>query len=139
MNGFLRVLNAALMVLTAFLALTAFAGGIGIVAGFAAPPIDQLQGSVFNSYLLPGLSLFVLVGGSALLALVLLIRRSEFATVFAIVSGIVIMVFEFVEVLVIGSPPGVALTLQLLYFFLGTAITIVACVFWFVRVQAVQR
>jgi hypothetical protein len=126
-----RVTRVILAVLTAFLALTAVAGGIGILAGLNVPPVEYLHGSVFRSFTVPGLALLVIVGGSALFAFILLIRRSRFGVVFAATAGIVIMFFEFVEVLVIGSPAGVARFLQLFYFGLGTVITIVSMVSWF--------
>ncbi len=45
------------------------------------------------------------------------------------------MFFEFVEVLVIGSPAGVARTLQIIYFGLGTLITIAALGMWFIDIK----
>ena len=69
--------------------------------------------------------------GSALFAAILLIRKSKFALLFSTTAGIVIMFFEFVEVLVIGSPAEVARTLQILYFGVGTAIVIPALGIWF--------
>jgi hypothetical protein len=117
-----KVISIALIVLNIFLAATAFLGGIGLLAGFNAPGVEELQGSIFKDYTIPGLSLFVIVGGSASLAAVLLIRKSRFALLFSIGAGIIIMVFEFVEVLAIGSPPGIAFVLQLFYFGLGTLV-----------------
>ena len=105
----LRVaLRVTLILLTAFLALTAFAGGIGLLTGWNAPPVEDLGDSPFKDFTLPGLALFVLVGGAALLACVLLIRRSRWAAPVAAGAGLSIMFFEFVEILVIGSPPGIA-------------------------------
>ena len=115
-----KVAYMILIVLTGFLALTAFGGGIGLLANIYAPPVTDLQGSIFKDFTIPGLSLFVIVGGSALLATILLVRKSKFAVLFATVAGIIIMFFEFVEVLVIGSPPGVARALQIFYYGLGT-------------------
>jgi len=60
-----RILRIVLIILDAFLALTAFAGGIGLVTGVAAPPTEMLAGSPFTGYLIPALSLFVIVGGCA--------------------------------------------------------------------------
>jgi hypothetical protein len=128
-----QIAHIVLIVLTGFLALTAFAGGIGLLAGFNAPPVDSLKGSLFKDFTIPGLSLFVIVGGSALLAAILLGRKSKFAVLFATVAGIIIMFFEFVEVLVIGSPPGIAQTLQTIYFGLGIMITIVSIGIWFIE------
>jgi hypothetical protein len=121
-----RVLFVALIVLNIFLAVTAVLGGISLLAGFNAPSVEQLQGSIFKDYTSPGLSLSLIVGGSALLAAVLLIRKNRFALLFSIGAGIIIMCFEFVEVLAIGSPPGASFVLQLFYFGLGTLIAVVS-------------
>jgi hypothetical protein len=128
-----RVTRIILISLTGFLALTTFLGGIALIANWIAMPVEMLQGSPFSSYLIPGLSLSIIVGGSALFATILLIRKSKFALLFATTAGIVIMFFEFIEVLVIGSPAGVARTLQIIYFGLGTLITIVALGSWFIE------
>jgi len=120
-----------LTVLTGFLALTAFLGGIGLLANINAPPVEDLQGSIFKDFTIPGLALFMIVGGSALLAKILLVRKSKFAVLAATVAGIIIMFFEFVEVLVIGSPPGVAQALQIFYFGLGILIAIISIGIWF--------
>ena len=130
-----RVLRVLLMVLTTFLALTAFAGGVGLMARINAPPVEQLQGSFFQDFTLPGLALFVIVGGSALLASLLLIRGSKYALLATLAAAIVIMFFEFVEVLVIGSPAGVARTLQIFYYGLGTIIAVVASGIWFIDLR----
>ncbi len=111
-----------LIVLTAFLSLTAFAGGIGLVTGLNAPPVDALAGTMFPDFTVPGLALFVVVGGTALVATILLVRRSRYTLTLASLSGIAIMCFEFVEVLAIGSSPGIARNLQIFYFGLGTLI-----------------
>jgi hypothetical protein len=131
MKKFRKVLYAILVVLDIFLSLSALLGGIGLVAGLNAPPVDQLSGSIFKSFLVPGLALFVIVGGSALFSTILLFRRNKFAVLFANTAGIIIMFFEFVEVLVIGSPAGIARTLQIFYFGLGTLITVAAMGVWF--------
>ena len=117
-----KIIQALLILLTGFLAVTGFLGGIGLLAHLNTPPLEMLQGSPFKDYTIPGLSLFMIVGGSALLATWLLVRRSRFALLSATLAGIIIMFFEFVEMLVIGSPVGVARALQVLYVGLGTAI-----------------
>ncbi len=130
-----KILYPVLAVLTGFLAVTGFAGGIGLLFNLNTPPVEQLGNSIFNDFTVPGLALFVLVGGSALFALVLLIRKSKYALLFATTSGVIILFFEFVEVLVIGSPAGVAQTLQIFYFGLGTLITAFAMGVWFLDLR----
>ena len=117
-----RAAYATLIVLTGFLALTTFAGGISLAAGINAPPVSYLDGSIFQNYTVPGLCLFILGSRSAILATVLLVRKSQFALLSATVAAIIIMFFEFVEILVIGSPAGVAQALQIFYFGLAIGI-----------------
>jgi hypothetical protein len=122
----MNILRIILIVLTAFLSLTAIGGGIALIANLNAPPVEQLEGSIFKSFTIPGLALFLIVGGGSLVATIMLIRNSPFAFLAAAVAGFIILFFEFVEVLVIGSPAGVARTLQIFYYGLGTIIMIVS-------------
>ncbi len=121
-----------LAVLTSFLSLTGLAGGIALVAQFNSPPVEQLNGSIFKDFTIPGIVLILLVGGSALIAAILLIRKNVFASVFSLLAGIIIMSFEFIEILVIGSPVGIARTLQIFYFGIGTLISILSISVWFI-------
>lgn len=118
--------SLVLGLLSGFLALSAIPGGLALLVGFYAPPVDALAGSMFSDFTIPGLALLVLVGGSALLALVLLVRKSPFGILVAASSGVIVMVFEFVEVLAIGSPPGPARTMQIVYFSVGLALVAVS-------------
>jgi hypothetical protein len=126
MKVFGKSLHILLIVLTSFLALTAVLGGLVLLTGFYAPPVDMLQGSLFQSFTIPALSLSFLVGSSAVFAAVLLLRKSKFDILFATTAGIIIMFFEFVEMMVIGSPAGPARFMQIFYFGLGTCIVIAA-------------
>jgi hypothetical protein len=115
----LRILQ---IVLTIFLSLTAFGGGIQLLVGFYVPPVEMLSGSPFTDFTIPGLALGIIVGGSALFAAILSIRKNKFATLSCIAAGLIIMFFEFVEMLVIGSPAGPARFMQIFYFGMGTII-----------------
>lgn len=126
-SGFLRV---ALIVLDAFLALTALAGGIGLLTGVATPPVEQLAGSPFRDYTIPALALFILVGGGALVAAIMTLRRHPLAPLASAAAGGMIIFFEIVEVFAIGSEPGVARNLQIFYFGLGLLILVLALLQW---------
>lgn len=125
-----RVARILLIALDAFLAVTAVAGGIGLLTGLLAAPLALLQGSPFGSYIIPGLALLVIVGGSALVATVLMIRRHALGAVLSGMAGAMIIGFEIVEVLVIGSEPGVARNLQVFYFAFGLAMAVAALWCW---------
>jgi len=127
MTGMMRLrrpLEIVLIVIAVFLGLSAIPGGIALLAGLGAPPVEQLEGSVFADFTIPGLALLLLVGGSAALATVLLVRRSRFALLSTIAAGLVVMAFEFVEVLAFGSPPGPGRIMQILYFGVGVALVV---------------
>jgi hypothetical protein len=124
------ILRSVLIVLDAFLAVTAVAGGIGLLTGANAPSLELLQGSPFSTYTIPGLALLVIVGGCALAATLLMLRRHPFGAPASGLAGAVIIGFESVEVLVIGSPPGIARNLQVFYFTLGLLIAVLATAMW---------
>ncbi|MFZ1519058.1 MAG: hypothetical protein WAU11_09800 [Ignavibacteriaceae bacterium] len=122
MQLFNKTTYTTLIFLNVFLALTAIPGGFCLLTGIAAPPIDELKGSLFTDYTIPGLALMIFVGGSALLTSIMLIRKNKYALLFSAMCGLIIMFFEFVEVLAIGSPTGAGLVMQIIYFVLGIAI-----------------
>src|SRR5512143_387803 len=117
-----KSIRILLIVLTIFLAFTAFGGGIQLLIGFYVPPVEMLKGSIFKDFTIPGLALGILVGGSALFAAILSIRKNKFALLASVASGLIIMFFEFVEMLIIGSPAGPARFMQIFYFGMGTVI-----------------
>jgi len=117
-----KTLYTTLIILNIFLALTAIPGGFCLLTGIAAPPLDELNGSIFNDYTIPGLALMIIVGGSALLTSIMLISKNKYALLISAMCGLIIMFFEFVEVLAIGSPTGAGLVMQIIYFILGVAI-----------------
>jgi hypothetical protein len=138
LNMFKKIVRIILIVFTAFLALTTFLGGIALIINLIKMPLELLQGSLFKDYTIPGLALSVLVTGSALVAFILLLRKSKYSLLFSTMAGVVIMFFEFVEVLTIGSPVGIARTLQILYFGLGTFIVVASMVAWFLDLWSGQ-
>jgi len=122
-----KTLYTTLIILNIFLALTAIPGGFCLLTGIAAPPIDELKGSVFTDYTIPGIVLMIIVGGSALFTAIMLRRKNKYAILCSAFVGLIIMTFEFVEVLAIGSPTGAGLIMQLVYFVAGIAL--VKCAF----------
>lgn len=117
-----KTLRTVQIVLSLFLAVTAFAGGIQLLVGFYAPPLELLSGSIFHDYKIPALALGIIVGGSGLYAAVLLLRKNRFASLACMAAGLVIMTFEFVELLAIGFPVGPAGFMQIFYFALGAVL-----------------
>jgi hypothetical protein len=125
-----RIATGLLVTLDTFLAVTAVGGGIGLLTGAIAPGTDLLQGSPFSSYLVPGMALLILVGGSAILAIALMLRFRQLGELASAVAGMMIMGFELVEIVVIGSEAGIARNLQLFYISLGLLISILGAGMW---------
>lgn len=121
-----RLTRILLVILEGFLALTAIAGGIALFTGMLAPPVEYLAGSVFTSFLIPGLSLAVIVGGMALAGAILAAIGHRYTAPVTASSAITIIVFETVELMVIGSPAGYARNLQVLYLSLGLALVLLS-------------
>lgn len=134
-----KTLNIILILLNGFLGLTATLGGLAILAGINAPSTPELEASIFGGTTIPGLALLLIVGGSGLAATVLLIRKSRYALLSSVAAGLIIIFFEFVEVLIIGSPAGVARGLQIFYFGLGTLILVLSLGVWFIDIRSGGR
>jgi hypothetical protein len=131
-----KLLRTLLVILDAFLALTAIAGGIGLLTDLNAPPVTDLAGSPFSDYTIPGLALLVIVGGAAVVATLMMLRNHPNAAPASGASGVAIVFFEIIEVLVIGSPPGIARNLQIFYFTLGLIIIVFASAQWSIQRRA---
>ena len=94
-----RVSRVVLLVLDAFMALSAIGGGIALMLGALPIPISYLEGSPFDSYVVPGVILAVALGGVNAWAFVLLLRRRPFALfagAIAAFDGLIWIVVELV-------------------------------------------
>jgi hypothetical protein len=106
------------VVLSVFNALSAVAGGIGILTtGGLGMPASLLAHGPFTSFAIPGLILLVVVGGTQTLSAWLLIVKSESALLWTAVAGAGMVIWIFVET---GMIAGIS-WLQILYFVTGAA------------------
>jgi hypothetical protein len=122
-----RVAKAA-VVLETLLSIGALGGGLVLIIaprGEIMPlPLSALAGSPFDTYLVPGLILFGVLGLGPLVAARLAWLRHPLAPTAAFVVGVGLLIWVAVEVAVIGysnEPP-----LQAIYGILGVAIVLVA-------------
>lgn len=122
--GWQRVTRSSLLVLQAFVAVTAAGGGVALILGaldpqlatVLSPPAVYLQSSPFSSYLLPGLLLAVIVGGSQAVAFLLGLRRHALDVPAAAIAAIALLIWVFVQMIFIPFS-----FLQALYFAFGIA------------------
>jgi hypothetical protein len=95
----LRYLLAGLL---AFGALNAFAGGYYGMSGAEDVPKEWLEGSPFNDYFIPGLVLFVVVGGSFVAAAIAILAKLHIARAAALAAGVIVLGWLAVETAIIG-------------------------------------
>lgn len=116
--------------LTTFLAVSTIAGGVAILLDWIGLDDADLEDSPFSSYVVPGLALLVLVGGTATAASILLARRNPVTPFVAAAAGAAMMIFEIVQMLYIPFH-----VLQVFYLVVGALTLGLAVRFW----QAGQR
>jgi hypothetical protein len=93
----------ALLGLLYFGAISALAGGVlGVAANGAGVPLTYLQGTPFTSYLIPGLILGLIVGGTQGLGAIAIQRRHPHGPLAAAVAGFGMTIWIFVEVAITG-------------------------------------
>ncbi len=97
-----NIIRYSLIILLLLVAINAFSGGFYGMAGAESVPKEWLKGSPFSSYFIPGLFLFIVVGGSAFLAAIFMLRRHRLARKAAYVCGIIILLWLLVQVIIIG-------------------------------------
>jgi hypothetical protein len=125
-----RVERLAVVLLGALIAVSAVGGALGLVGGGLQFPLAWLEGTPFPSYTVPGLILGVVVGGSALVAALLVVRRHRLGVLAAVGAGLIQVGWIVGEVVLVGTSPGVMITLQVLYFALGAALAALAADLW---------
>jgi hypothetical protein len=86
-----RLCGVTLFVASVFVALTAVFGGVALAMGVDKFPADWLVGTPFGSYLIPGLILAVVVGGSAAIAALAALRRPDAGALASMLAGAIML------------------------------------------------
>jgi hypothetical protein len=102
--------------LALFGALSSIVGAVlGVAANGGGVPLEHLANSPFSSYVVPGLILGVVVGGTQLAAAIALLAGHRFALLLSAVAGFGMLVWIFAELAIIRQYSW----LQAAYFGLG--------------------
>lgn len=121
------LVRITLFVLEVLAALGAIAGGLALLAGVIRFPLEQLQGTPFSSYTIPGLILAMVVGGSSLLGAATVFLHRELAVLCSAAAGLIFAGWIMGEVLLLGP---FAITWQLPFFAWGLVIFGLAAYLW---------
>lgn len=84
--------------LQGFNAITAIAGGIGLMAGWVVPGPEYLSHTDFPSFYFPGVLLLCVVGGGALLATLALIGKIHGARLLNLLAAVIMLFWIIGEV-----------------------------------------
>jgi len=90
-----------LVTLVLVVAANAVGGGIYGLAGARDVPREWLDGSPFETYVIPSLVLLVVVGGSMAIAAAALLTHHRRAAEISIGAGVILLVWLVVEVLIV--------------------------------------
>ncbi len=100
------------VLLEVVLAVGALGGGLALVLGphgeILPLPVSQLHGSPFDSYFVPGLILFTILGIGPLLVAFLAWRRQRWAPLLTIGVGVTLLAWLTIEIVIVGysnEPP----------------------------------
>jgi hypothetical protein len=97
-----RAITRLLIGLSLFCTLSALAGAVlAIAANGAGVPLDYLANSPFSSYMVPGLILGVVVGGTQLAAAAALLKRTRVALLLSAIAGFGMLIWVFTELAII--------------------------------------
>jgi hypothetical protein len=120
-----RIARFGLLATTLLVGLTALGGGAALIVGsldaslatVLSPPVAYLDGSPFDSYLIPGILLAVVLGGVHLAAFVLVLRRHDRWILASAVAAFGALIWIFVQMAFIPFS-----VLQAFYFAFGLAV-----------------
>ena len=114
-----------LAALAVFGALSSIVGAVlGVAANGGGVPLEHLANSPFSSYVVPGLILGVVVGGTQLAAAIALLTRHRTALMLSAVAGFGMLIWIFAELAIIRQYSW----LQAAYFSLGAMELIIVLV-----------
>ena len=97
-----KLIRNTLGLLLILLAVNAFGGGYYGMAGAKDVPVEWLKGSPFRNYFIPGLILFVAIGGLALFTGIAVFCRHRLARKAAFICGAVVLFWIAIQVSIIG-------------------------------------
>jgi hypothetical protein len=83
-------------------AINAFGGGYYGMAGADDVPTEWLKNSLFKTYFIPSLILFIIIGGWSLFTAIAVFKRHHFARNAAFICGGIILIWLAIQVSIIG-------------------------------------
>jgi hypothetical protein len=135
----IRLERIAIEAVAIFIVVSAVAGGVGLISGGLPFPLEWLAGTPFSTYVVPGAFLALIVGGSALVAAALMLRKDPLAVPVALGAGVIQVGWIVGELLLVGTRGDVMAWLQAIYFVAGAILAFLAVHLWLRPGHSAQR
>lgn len=97
-----KIIRYSLAIILLIIALNAFGGGYYAMAGAKDFPLEWLQGGPFKSYFIPGLFLFIVIGGLCLFTSIALFSHKPYVRTLSFICGILLILWITIQVRLIG-------------------------------------
>ena len=123
-----KLLRITLLILEAFIALTAIVSGVLGLTGVMQIPLEWLQNTPFTDYTIPMVMLFI-IGISSLVAAATVFIQREWTTFLSIGVGLMMTGFEVVQLAIMQRFSW----LQVFYFVIGMAVFGLASYLWMIE------
>jgi hypothetical protein len=101
-SGKEKLIRYTLAILLFVIALNALGGGYYAMAGAKDVPMEWLEKSPFKSYFIPGLFLFVVIGGTCLFTSIAVLLRKRYGRVLSFICGVLLVIWIIIQVRIIG-------------------------------------
>lgn len=111
--GRANLIRMASIAVTAFSGLAAIGGGIGVLFNGLGNPQEQLANTPFHDFLIPGLLLTFVVGGSMVAATFSLLRRKTWAGKAGMIAGAIMLGWIAIEAMMISGGRGLQISVFL--------------------------
>lgn len=114
-----KTIRTTAIILLIINGISGLAGGYGLISDPSGKgvkmPLELLEGSPFNNFLIPGLVLFTFIGVSSLVVAYLVANRHKHAPLLLIYQGVTVWIWLTVQIIVINTLD----PLQLVYGIIG--------------------
>jgi hypothetical protein len=123
----------ALFVLDLSAAVSTILGGVTIALGLDTFPHEWLAGTPFADYVLPGLILAVVVGGTAMAATIAIVRSARVGAILSAVAGAVLVGWIVGELILLnqnGAATSPRSPVEAIFFILGLAMLTLGLLLW---------
>lgn len=123
----IRVARIALVTIDVLVAVLGIGGGIATSTGIDPFPQEWIAGTPFSTYVIPGIILTIVVGGTAALASVGMLRRLRWGPLASSFAGASMIGFLLGEIMILNQPVEPTVT-EMVFFAIGSVMVLLGLI-----------